>query len=175
LQAAYAEAAAALAEGGAQVIHLETQFHPAEWTAAVRGARAGAARLPLWASMSLMAGATGLETPHGVPMSKMMRAVAACPPDAVGVNCSIDAERMWDVVQALRAATDLPVIAKPQAKISSKCANGLPSETPEEFAAHAERLRTAGAAAIGGCCGVGPAGIAALHERLARQLEQVAS
>jgi methionine synthase I (cobalamin-dependent) len=169
LEAAYAEAAAALAEGGAQVVHLETMFHPAELAAAVRGAREGAPGLPVWASMTLMAGVTGLETPHGVPIQNMVRAVETSEPDAVGVNCTLDAERMYNAVAALRSALPLPVVARPQAKISEKCASGRSSETPEAFAGYAVALFDAGAAAVGGCCGVGPAGIAALAAALARR------
>ncbi len=176
IESAYAEAAAALAEGGVDAIHLETMFHPAELAAAVRGAKAGAPKLPVIASMTLMAGVSGLETPHGVPIARMLRAVESSEPDAVGVNCSVDAERTKISVEALRAALELPVVAQPQAKISEKCATGRSSETPESFAARAAALVDAGAAIVGGCCGVGPAGIAALRRALdARRSHKVAS
>jgi methionine synthase I (cobalamin-dependent) len=166
LETAYAEAAEALAAAGADAIHVETMFHPGELVAAVRGVRAGAGPMPVFASMTLMAGVSGLETPHGVPLERMLRAVESVEPDAVGVNCSVDAERMRTAVEALRQALPLPILAKPQAKISEKCASGRSSETPEAFARHARALVAAGAAAIGGCCGVGPAGIAALVRAL---------
>ena len=69
----------------------------------------------------------------------------------------------------------LPVVAKPQAKLSDKCATGRSSESPETFARHAAALAKAGACAIGGCCGVGPAGIAALKAALAKEVHQWAS
>jgi methionine synthase I (cobalamin-dependent) len=166
LEDAYAEAAAALVEGGVDAVHIETQFHPAELEAAVRGVRAGAPSTFVIASMTLMAGVSGLETPHGVPVARMLRAVEASQPDAVGVNCSVDAERTRIAVETLREAVTLPVVAKPQAKISEKCATGRSSETPEAFARYAVALVRAGAAAVGGCCGVGPAGIAALRRAL---------
>jgi methionine synthase I (cobalamin-dependent) len=162
----YAEAAAALAEAGVAAIHLETMFHPAELEAAVSGARKGAPGLEVWASMTLIPGVTGLETPHGVPITMMMRAVERSEPDAVGVNCSIDAERMRSQVVALRGMTSLPIVAKPQAKISEKCATGRSAEPPERFARFAAELVDAGASAVGGCCGVGPAGIASLRAEL---------
>lgn len=169
LREAFAEAAAALAAGGADAIHLETQFHPAELGAAIEGARAGAPGLPLIASMALMPGASGLETPHGVPIEKMMRALEANLPDAVGANCAIEAERMLQVIELLRRRFDLPIWAKPQAKMSDKCATGRSTETPEKFARHARALVDAGAAAIGGCCGTTPASIAALRALLDRE------
>jgi 5-methyltetrahydrofolate--homocysteine methyltransferase len=176
LEAAYAESAAALAEGGVDAIHLETMFHPAELAAAVRGARAGAPQLTVIASMTLMAGVSGLETPHGVPIARMLRAVESSEPDAVGVNCSVDAERMRPAVEALRQALPLPIVAQPQARISEKCATGRSSETPDAFARRALALVDAGAAVVGGCCGVGPEMIAALHQALeARESHKVAS
>jgi 5-methyltetrahydrofolate--homocysteine methyltransferase len=175
LRAAFAEPAAVLAAAGVDAIHLETQFHPAELQAAIAGVRAGAPSLPLIASMALMPGASGLETPHGVPMASMVRALKANLPDAVGANCAIEAERMLQVVLELRERLDLPVWAKPQAKISDKCATGRSKETPETFARHAVALVEAGASAVGGCCGTTPATIAALRAALHRQPAQVAS
>src|SRR5437762_1901572 len=85
---------AAYAAAGARALHLETQFHPLELRTAITGARQGAPQVFVIASMALMPGVTGLETPHGVPMAKMMRALQDVPPDAVGVNCAVEAERM---------------------------------------------------------------------------------
>ena len=116
--------------------------------------------------MTLMTDISNLETPHDVPITRMLRTVEAGEPDAVGVNCSIDAERMVRAVVELRQATNLPVLAKPQAKISVKCATSQPSETAEHFARHAVRLFEAGAAAVGGCCGAGPDFIRSLRELL---------
>jgi 5-methyltetrahydrofolate--homocysteine methyltransferase len=173
IEAAFAEAAALLAEAGVEAIHLETQFHPGELEAAVRGARS--AGKPVIASMTLMPGVSGLETPHGVPMLKMVRAVEASEPNAVGVNCSVEAERMRAAVEQLREALPLPIVAKPQAKLSDKCATGRSSESPEAFARHAVALVAAGASAVGGCCGVGPAGIAAFKTALQREVQSWAS
>jgi 5-methyltetrahydrofolate--homocysteine methyltransferase len=172
---AYAEAAAILASAGASAIHLETMFHPGELEHAIRGAREGAPGLPLIASMTLMPGASGLETPHGVPLGRMVQAVRAGSPDAVGVNCSIEGERMRAAVSALKSALDLPVWARPQAKISQKCANFRSSEPPAQFARHALELVRAGASAVGGCCGTGPAEIAALRELIDQSATKVAS
>jgi 5-methyltetrahydrofolate--homocysteine methyltransferase len=173
IERAYAEAASILADAGVDAIHLETQFHPGELLAAIRGARQSGK--PVIASMTLMPGISGLETPHGVPVARMIRVVEAACPDAVGVNCSVDGERMKRAVELLRELLPLPVVAKPQAKLSDKCATGRSSESPEAFARHAAALVQAGAAAIGGCCGVGPAGIAALKAALSEEAHKWAS
>jgi methionine synthase I (cobalamin-dependent) len=171
---AFAEATTELAGEGVDAIHLETFFHPVELEAAIRGVRS-ATSLPVIASMTLMPGASGLETPHGVPLAKMLKAVAAGQPDAVGVNCSIEGERMLAAVEQLRDATTLPVWAKPQAKLSQKCVGAKPQETPDQFARYAVTLARAGAAAVGGCCGTGPEELAALRHALDAAWSKVAS
>jgi methionine synthase I (cobalamin-dependent) len=104
----------------------------------------------------------------------MLRAVETTEPDAVGVNCSVDAERMLRSVAALRERFALPIVAQPQAKISEKCASGRSSESPQTFAHFARRLVDAGASVVGGCCGVGPDAIAALKILLDRADSSVA-
>jgi methionine synthase I (cobalamin-dependent) len=175
LSDAFAEAAALLVEAGVDAIHLETLFHPLELEAAVRGVRSCAGDVPIVASMTLMPGVTGLESPHGVPIKKMLKAVESSAPDAVGVNCSVEGERMLAAVEALCEATDLPVWAQPQAKIPQKCVTGRPSESPQQFARHALALARAGAAAVGGCCGTGPDELAALKQVIDAAYSQVAS
>jgi methionine synthase I (cobalamin-dependent) len=175
LEAEFAEPARLLASEGVDAIHLETMFHPAELEAAVRGARAGAGKVPVIASMTLMPGVTGLETPHGVPIKKMMRAIEATAPDAVGVNCSIEGERMLAAVEQLRDLTTLPIWAQPQAKLSAKCVSTQPQESPEQFARHALALTRMGASAVGGCCGTGPAEIASLRRALDAAYSEAAS
>ena len=171
---AFAEAASCLERAGVDAIHLETMFHAGELAAALKGARAGAPKTPLWASVTLMPGASGLETPHGVPMSRMIAALEETLPEAVGVNCTLDAERMLRPLSELVAvfADRLPIIAKPQARRSEKCASGTSLETPERFADHAAGLVRAGATAVGGCCGVGPRELRALVSRLRPRSEE---
>ncbi len=156
------EAAAALAAAGADVIHLETHYSPVELASAAAGAHRGAPGLQLWASVTLMTGNSGLETPHGVPASRMLRVLGEVGADAVGVNCSLDADRIRAAVELLVGARLGPVVVRPQARISEKCATGLSQEKPERFAQRAIRLYELGAAAVGGCCGTTPASIAAL-------------
>ena len=160
IEAEVAEAAAALAT--ADVIHLETQLSPDELVASAAGVRSGAPGVPLWISVTLMTGASGLETPHGVPLERMLKALGKARPDAVGVNCSLDADRIRDAVERLVDANLGPVVARPQAHVSEKCATGRGSEAPARFAERAARLFDLGAAAVGGCCGTSPASIAAL-------------
>lgn len=161
-----AEAARALADAGADALHLETQYHPAELLAAAEGARLGAPDLPLWISITVMTGDAGLCTPHGFSIDRMLAALKEASPDAVGVNCSQDAERIRDAVIRLVDAGLGPVLARPQARSSEKCATGRSKETPARFAEHAVRLYDLGAIAVGGCCGTYPGSITALAQAL---------
>ena len=164
LEADFAEAASAMLEGGADAIHLETQLTPAELLAATAGIRRVTETLPLFVSISVMTGSSGLETPHGIPINNMIRVLAQAAPDAIGVNCSLDGERMAAAVALLIDAKLGPVLARPQARTSEKCSTGLSKESPQRYALRAALLFDLGAAGVGGCCGTTPAFIAALSE-----------
>jgi methionine synthase I (cobalamin-dependent) len=159
VRAEVAEAARHLAL--ADAIHLETQYAPDELVAAAAGVR-DVSGLPLIVSITVTTGASGLETPHGVPIDRMVRALRDAGPDAVGVNCSLDADRIRSAVERLVDAGLGPVFARPQARVSEKCATGRSRELPARFAERAARLFELGAVAVGGCCGTSPASIAAL-------------
>jgi methionine synthase I (cobalamin-dependent) len=164
IEAQFEEAASALCATDA--LHLETQYHPAELVAAAEGARRGAPSTPLWISITVVVGDGGLCTPHGVPIEGMIRALRRIRPDVVGVNCSLDAERIGQAAARLVDANLGPVIVRPQARISDKCAIGRSSETPERFASRALQLVGLGVAAVGGCCGTHPDSIHALRVAL---------
>jgi methionine synthase I (cobalamin-dependent) len=163
INAEYAEAARACLAAEVDGIQLETQYDPADLVAAARGIRSAAPNLPLFVSLAVQPGSSGLESPSGVPLARLLRALREVSFDAVGANCAVDAERIRAVIEALAASVDTPVWARPQAKVSQKCATGTGSESAEAFARRAAALYRAGATVIGGCCGVGPAAIAALR------------
>ena len=132
--------------------------------------------LPIVVSLTVSRGDAGLQTPTGVPLGRMVRVVTKHQPFAVGLNCSIDAERMTPAIAALATQTNLPLLAKPQAKESAKCLTPRNPETTSWFTQHAMELSQAGATAIGGCCGVGPMAITALRRAIdAAWPERVAS
>ena len=79
----------AFAEAGADALHLETTCDPTELAALLEGAWAGP--LPVLVSMTVSLGQSGMETPLGVPLSRMLRVIEEGPglPIAIGVNCSL--------------------------------------------------------------------------------------
>lgn len=161
-----AHAAELLLKAGAEAICLETFFDPAELAGALDAATALGA--PVIASVTVSPGDAGLQTPTGTPLDRMVRVLhkAAVPPVAVGLNCSLDAERMGAAVSTLASLTELPILAKPQAKQTAKCLAPRNPETTSWFARHAIDLSRRGATAIGGCCGIGPMAIAALRQEV---------
>jgi len=86
--------------------------------------------------------------------------------DALGINCSTGPKEMTDVVARIVAATELPVIVKPNAGLPNP-ATGSYDLPPADFAAAVADLTALGVTIIGGCCGTSPAYITALKDRLA--------
>ena len=162
LEDAFAEQAAALAEGGVDLIHVETLYHPKEARAALRGVMAGAPGLDVVASMTCRrTAAGGYATPLGFPPEVMLAAFLEEDAAGVGANCTLSPAHMLELVRFLGERTDRPIFAKP-----TIAPTGAPPILPEELAAGALALIVAGAYAVGGCCGAGPADIAAMRHAL---------
>lgn len=160
----FAEQIEALAEAGADAIHLETFSDLAELKAAMVAARR-VADLPVVAFMSFQADG---RTVLGTDPESFAIAAEALGASAVGINCSLGPEGMVALVEALALATDRPLAAMPNA--------GLPRleggrtvfpGTPEELARAAHVLVAQGVRLMGGCCGTTPKHISAVAKALA--------
>jgi methionine synthase I (cobalamin-dependent) len=156
LAEAFTAQAAALAEGGADVIVLETFSELAEILVALEAVQQ-AAGLPVIASMSFDSGPQRTRTMMGARAEDCAAALEEVGADAVGCNCGSGIATFLPIVVALRANTSLPLWVKPNA--------GLPElvdgrvvyrQTPDEFGHHVPELLKAGANIIGGCCGSSP-------------------
>lgn len=159
-EAAFAEQAAALKEGGVDVAWLETMFSEEELTAAIKGVES--AGLPYVATMTFdSSGRTmmGIKPEDALAMSKRKGWHA----DAFGANCGIGPAQLLDSVIGLSraAGADDVIVAKGNCGTPSMGADMLPhyNGTPEIMADYACLARDAGARIIGGCCGTTPAHI----------------
>lgn len=89
---------------------------------------------------------------------------------ALGVNCGrdINMDDIIDIICRYRAATDLPLFARPNAGTPTKQGEqwNYP-HTPEAMAARLPELLEAGVSMIGGCCGTTAAHIAAFRTVIA--------
>ena len=157
---AYAEQAQALADGGVDLLVLETFFALEEALWAIEGVR-GSTGLPLVASFSFD---QGTHTMMGLSPSDVVAAVEPLGLAAVGANCGRSLEDMDGVVaEFLGAAPGLPLWVKPNAGVPKIVGDAVVYEAgPEDLAAHVRGYVERGARIVGGCCGSTPEHVAAI-------------
>jgi methionine synthase I (cobalamin-dependent) len=155
---AFGEQAKGLAEGGADLLWIETMSSLEEVEAAIQGARS-ATDLPIVATFSFD---TAGRTMMGVRGVDVVERLAQYDLAAVGANCGNNlADTEAAVAQMRAAAPDMLIVSKANAGIPQWVGAELHySGSPEIMGAHADRLRNAGINIIGGCCGSGPEHIA---------------
>lgn len=155
----YREQMEALEAAGADLLAVETLMGMDEAAAALDAA--AALEMPVMVSFSV-------ESDGGLLFGGSIREAAVVVQEmgasAVGVNCSVGPDQLEAVIRTIRAAVEIPVIAKPNAglPVMDEAGRAHYSMAPGDFARHMEALMTAGAGLIGGCCGAGPAYIRAL-------------
>ena len=157
-QEGFAEQAAALTAGGADLLWLETLSSLEEMEAGVKGAQS-VSDLPIVVTMSYD---TAGRTMMGVTGTEMGARLAELGVSATGANCGANlADTESAVTQIKEANGGLPVVSKGNAGIPVWVGSDLHYDgTPEIMAAHAYRLRQAGISIIGSCCGSTPEHIA---------------
>ena len=153
-------------------MHLETVLEPTELRAALQGAAEAAPELPVLVSLTLSVGPFGLETPLGIPLTRMLTELERSPVGlaAVGANCSQPARRLRPAIAALHewAGSRLPILAQPQVgQPAPDCKRPAVPETPERFARDLIQLLDDGATALGGCCGARGSHLRAARDAIA--------
>jgi len=161
---AFAEQAAALAEGGVQAIWVETMTDLEEARAAVNAALQ-ATTLPVFCSLSFGRRA---KTIMGVSGKKAAETLWPLGLTALGLNCGEGLEMVPEVLSQMRAAApDAVLIAKPNAGMPRLSAGQTVYDlSPQDFALRMENFVEQGAQIVGSCCGSSPAFIKALSEKL---------
>lgn len=148
----FREQAQALAEGGVDLLLLETFTDLDQLLLALRVAKETG--LPVVASMSF--GENG-RTASGVTAEIVAARLLDAGADVVGANCGCGPLKMLETVRRIAGAVSCPVAAFPN--------SGFPEyvegrffyrATPDYFARMAVELAGAGATLIGGCCGTTP-------------------
>ena len=163
-QALFEEQLRGLADGGIDLVLIETMSDLAEVRAAVAAARSVVPDLPVVATLSFD---TNLRTMMGVRPGDAVTELAAEGVDAVGANCGRGPGEMATIAAQL-------VEARPEGLLLVAQSNaGLPQvvgdhfeydATPADMAAHARDLHKLGIDLIGGCCGSTPAHLAAMSD-----------
>lgn len=159
----YREQAAALVEGGADFILIETVFDTLNAKAGIMAVREVERELgrevPIMLSMTL----TDLSGRNlsGHTVEAFWYAVRHARPLTIGLNCSFGATQLRPHVRSLSAISDAAIMVYPNAGLPNEL--GQYDELPEETAALVREWAEAGQVnVLGGCCGSTPAHIAAI-------------
>ena len=115
---AYAEQIAALAEGGVDLLLIETIFDTLNAKAAIAAAREVAPHLPLWISVTIV-DLSG-RTLSGQTVEAFWRSIEHAEPLVVGVNCSLGAAEMRPHVAELARFADTYVASHPNAGLPER-------------------------------------------------------
>ena len=161
---AFAEQAQALAEGGVDLLWIETLSSREEAEAALAGA--ASTGLPAVCTMSFD---TSGHTMMGLTPADWVNHCqnARHPPSACGSNCGIGAAEVVAGILAMAATGDVILVAKANCGIPEYVDGAIRyNGTPELMADYARLVRDAGARIIGGCCGTTPAHVRAMKEAL---------
>jgi 5-methyltetrahydrofolate--homocysteine methyltransferase len=163
---AYGEQAGALAEGGVDLLIIETQYDLKEALAALRGARRAATSLPVFVTLTFNKFRRGYFTLMGNTVPLSVEALEKDGARAVGANCTLNSEDMVGLVRAFREATKLPVIAQANAGKPELSGEGEVSYSQglEDYVRFVPDMLEAGANVIGGCCGTDPGYIRKMAE-----------
>ena len=158
----YREQAQLLVDAGVDLIGLETMMGVTECSAAIEAVRS-VCDLPVMCTLTLDAVGAAYFDGDAELAAQTLPALGA---DAIGVNCGQGPELYLSVIQRMRAHTDLPLIAKPNAGLPVIQSDGsaVYGMSPGKFAREMEKLKKAGAGILGGCCGTTPEHIRMLKE-----------
>jgi 5-methyltetrahydrofolate--homocysteine methyltransferase len=167
MEQAFYDQAAGLADGGADLLVVETCQDILQAKAALAGVRryfADAKRvLPVIASVTVEQTGTML---LGTEIAAALTALEPFRPDLIGMNCATGPKEMSESVRHLCRHSPVPVFVMPNAGIPENI-GGLAHYhlTPEELVRYLSHfVADLGVAAVGGCCGTTPAHIRALVE-----------
>jgi len=163
-RAAFREQIAALAEGGVDLLILETFGYVEELHQAVLAAKEVAPQLPIVAQVTIDEEGNCLDgsTPEAFGPRIEQWGV-----DALGCNCSVGPIAMLEAIERVRAVTSLPLATQPNAGIPRSVeGRNIYLCSPEYMASYARRFVTAGVKLVGGCCGTTPEHIRAMKAAL---------
>jgi 5-methyltetrahydrofolate--homocysteine methyltransferase len=165
VRAAYAEQIAALAEGGVDLLLIETIFDTLNAKAAITAARDVAPHLPLWLSVTIV-DLSG-RTLSGQTVEAFWNSVRHADPLVVGVNCSLGGKEIRPHITELARIAGTYTACHPNAGLPN--AFGGYDETPEDTAHFLHDFAAEGLVnVVGGCCGTTPAHIAAIAAAVGR-------
>ena len=159
--------AAALIEGGVDLLIIETMFDLLSVKAAMNGARRAMAtvgrEVPLQVQVTMEL--TGRMLP-GTEIGAALAALDPMHPDLIGLNCATGPSEMGEHLRHLSQHARMPISCLPNAGLPSVVDGKMHYDlTPEQLVEHHTRFVTElGVSVIGGCCGTTPHHLAAVVE-----------
>ena len=169
LQEAFATQAKTLADAGVDGFIIETMTALDEIEVAIKAVKSVCV-LPILASLSYDPAGAEFRTMMGVDPATAAGRLIPLGIDAIGFNCgTLTLEQYVGLAQNYAAAVEgkVALLAEPNAgKPELIDCRAVYNVTGAEFAQAAEKIHSAGARIIGGCCGTAPEHIKALAEKL---------
>jgi 5-methyltetrahydrofolate--homocysteine methyltransferase len=164
---AFREQAEILAQAGVDGLVIETMFDLREALCALRACKETSS-LPVIVSIAFQTDKNGGRTMMGDAAEQCARQLTDAGADVIGANCGdLDPMQMSRVVALLRAATDRPLVAQPNAGRPQLVEDRTVFDMePAAFSEGVAACIRAGAQIVGGCCGTTPEHIRAVYERI---------
>jgi methionine synthase I (cobalamin-dependent)/5,10-methylenetetrahydrofolate reductase len=145
---------AALAEGGVDLIMLETFGYLEELHQAILAARDAAPQLQLVAQVTIDEDGNCLD---GASPETFAAKLDGWGPEIIGCNCSVGPVAMLEAIERIRRITERPLAAQPNAGIPRSIeGRNIYLCSPEYMASYARKFVNAGVGLVGGCCGTTP-------------------
>jgi 5-methyltetrahydrofolate--homocysteine methyltransferase len=175
VRAALEEQAAALVDGGADAIIIETQTSLEELSIGIKAAQAAGAKCIIGSmAYDVTLDGSTFRTMMGIEPERAAEFMEEHGAHIVALNCGtgMEMQRARDAVVRYKSVTTLPVMVQPNAGkpqlINMKV---VYDETPEQMAKGVVPLLKAGASIIGSCCGSTPEHIRAFRKVMGEFLE----
>jgi methionine synthase I (cobalamin-dependent)/5,10-methylenetetrahydrofolate reductase len=163
-RAAFSEQIAALATAGVDLLIIETMPALNEAHEALKAARETAPDLPVLVMVTVDDDSNCLDGSSPAQAAALLTEWGA---DAIGVNCSTGPATVLTAIEAMRAATELPLAAMPNAGMPRAVeGRNIYLCSPEYMASFARKAIAAGAQMVGGCCGTTPNHIRAMRSAM---------
>jgi homocysteine S-methyltransferase len=163
-RSAFVEQIAALREGGVDLVILETFGFLEELHQAILAAREVDPKMPVVALVTIDDEGTSLDGSSPETFGKHLQEWGA---DVIGCNCSVGPVTMLDALERVRAFTDKPLCAMPNAGIPRSVeGRNIYLCSPEYMASYTRKFLASGVTLVGGCCGTTPDHIKAMRSAL---------
>ena len=141
----------------ADLVVIETMTDLLEVKAAVLAAKENT-NLPVYVTMTFEENG---RTFTGCSVASMAATLEGLGVDAIGLNCSLGPNQVYEIAKQICENTTLPVIVKPNAGLPRPDGSGYDIDETG-FAEAMEKILALGVSIVGGCCGTNPDYIKAL-------------